>query len=143
MSGGRPEFNRSTGGFCGSLYVFVVLSRHSNRHPILLYCAIMLNSRDHMGPRDSCGLARRTAAHNKCSRWVLTDGDARSGHAAQTFSKAHTSSPRFHQIGVRCVKAAIQFCSAVHCQATPTGCVLSPPQRSTIDSWHETEEFLR
>ena len=60
--------------FFGFLSVFVVLSKHSNRIYILLYWAIMLNSRDHMGAHHS------SVAHNKCSRWVLTVGGARSGH---------------------------------------------------------------
>ena len=104
----------------------MVLSKHSNWISILLYCAMMLNLRDYMGPRDSCGPASRTVAHNKCSQWVLKDAGARSGHSA--------SSSRSQQISVRCVKAAIQFCSAVHSQATPTSCVLSLPQHSMVPS---------
>ena len=52
--------------------------------------------------------------------------------------------PNFHWICVRCVTAPIRFCSAAHRPATTTSYVLSPPRRSTIDSWRrQAEEFLR
>ena len=134
MSGGRPEFNRATRTTEGFLVfcLFLWFSQSTLIGSTSCYIGQLCWIREITWVRITA-LWRTTNAAGGCWRSAVHEVDT------QTFSKAQPSSSRFHQICVRRVKAAFQFCSAVHCQATPTSCVLS-----TVDSWHrKADEFPR